>query len=237
MRRNLLLSLLVPFLLAPANVATAEVGVYRNPILHEVRIDDDSIQATLIWSTLPTSADDDIDDYAYTIDGKNYVSLFGDYDSSSDSESQTTTVGLPTRANATDSFFAIAKIRDNNVFGVSNMIKGRISERPVPIYLSLVKANEESIIYRIKNFNRDAVSKGYIKYKVNQIRLEQNSSVKISLQDESIYISNYKLGEKISFKTMKYVLACNGFSPYLSCPYNSKAQTQITAPVAFKQAK
>ena len=228
--------LLTSLLIAP-NMACAEVAVSRNPVLHEALIDDDGIQAILKWSTMPTSDDDDIDDYAYTVDGRNFISLFGDYNSSADTESQTTTVGLPTRANASDSFFAIAKIRDNQITGTSNMIKGRINERPVPIFLRLDQANEEAIIYTITNYNSSAVSKSSIKYKINQIRLQPKSSVVVSLQENRIFITNYKQGERISFKTMKYVQNCNGFSPYLSCPYNSKAHTSVTASATYKPTK
>ena len=237
MRNKFSVIIVMLSLLTTPTMAIAEASQSRNPILHEAIIDDDGIQAILRWSTMPTSDDDDIDDYAYTVDGKNFASLFGDYNSSVESESQTTTVALPTRANASDSFFAIAKIKDNQVSGVSNMIKGKISERPVPIYLRLDQYNAEAIIYTITNFNSSAVSKGIIKYKINQVRLQPKSLVSVSLQENQIIITNFKQGERISFKTMKYVQNCNGFSPFLSCPYNSKVNTSLTASMAYKPTK
>lgn len=218
-------------LLSLVLVSPAKAVEYSNPILHDAVIDHDSMQVTLTWSTVQTSDDDEIDDYAYTTDGKNFTALYGVFNSGSVSESQTLTLTMPSRANAVDQFYAIAKVRDFRISGVSNVIKARISEQPIPVKIAFHSMVGNTIIYKISNYNSNAVANSYIKYKVTQLRVEQGSSIRISLAENSIYITNFKPGEKFSFKTVKYVLNCNGFSPYLWCPYNSKAETKVAWPL------
>jgi hypothetical protein len=218
---------LVSTLSFPINSPLAQGSELGNPILHEVRIDDDTMQATLIWSTSTTSDDDDIDDYAYTTDGFNYISLFGSYNSGAASESQTLTIKLPARANAKSQTFAIGKVRDNRITSSSNVVRAKISEQPVPINVQLSSSSGGVVTYKITNFNRTAVDNGAIRYKVSQIKAAKGSKVRISLQDELISVSGFAQGEKIAFRTIKYVILCDGFSPFLSCPYNAKFDTKI----------
>jgi hypothetical protein len=196
-----------------------------------VTIDDDQMIATLIWSTMPTSDEDDIDDYAYTTDGFNFTSLFGAYNSSFESESQTLTLKLPGRANAKTQTFAIGKVRDNRVTSISNVIRAKINEQPVPVFVAFTGSSGTTLNYSITNYNLSAVSNGAIRYKISQIKLSPGSKVSVSLSENNISVNNYSNGEKVSFRVIKYVNACDGFSPYLSCPYNSKRDIKVTLPL------
>ena len=228
MKRNLafwvavILTLNLSFSNTPASASS-----YMNPILHEVVIDHDSLQATLYWTTLQTSEDDSIDDYAYTIDGRNFISLIGQFNQTSASESQTTTVDLPARANSSENIFGIAKIIDNRISGTSQFVRGKINEQPIPVVVDFKAKEGNSLVFKITNYNSTAVAKGNIRYRVSQIRLNSGSKVSVKLSADLIYVSNYSAGERIVFKTIKYVLLCNGFTTYLSCPYNSKTNTAV----------
>lgn len=228
MRRKSLASSLVGLcslvLFAPV---TAQAADYSNPILHEVRIDDDLMQATLIWSTSPTSDSDDIDDYAYTTDGLNFTSLFGAFESDSMSESQTLTIRIANRANAKTQIFAIGKVRDYRVSAISNVIRAKISEQPIPITIQFAGQVENSLTYKITNYNRLAVANGAIRYKVTQIKASNNSKARMSLSEDTISLYNFTANENIAFRVVKYVNLCDGFSPYLWCPYNSKIETKV----------
>jgi hypothetical protein len=206
---------------------TAEAADYSNPILHEVRIDDDLMQATLTWSTSPTSDADDIDDYAYTTDGMTFTSLYGAFDSESLTESQTLTIRIANRANAKTQIFAIGKVRDYRVSSISNIIRAKISEQPIPITIQFAGQVENSLTYKISNYNRLAVANGAIRYKVTQIKASNNSKVRVSLSDDTISVYNFIANENIAFRVVKYVNLCDGFSPYLWCPYNSKVETKV----------
>jgi hypothetical protein len=212
------------FISAPASVANS----YGNPVIHSVTIDDDQMIATISWSTMPTSDDDDIDDYAYTTDGFNFTSLFGAYNSSAESESQTLTLKLPARANAKTQIYAIGKVRDNRITAISNIVKTKINEQPIPVYVSYVSKVGSTLNYKITNYNAAASASGAIKYKISQIKVSPGSKVRISLSDDLIQVQNYTDGEKLSFRLMKYVNLCDGFSPYLSCPYNSKRDVTVS---------
>jgi hypothetical protein len=85
--------------------------------------------------------------------------------------------------------------------------------------------------YSISNYNLSAVSNGAIKYKISQIKLSPGSKVSVSLSENNIAVNNYSNGEKVSFRVIKYVNWCDGFSPYLSCPYNSKRDIKVTLPL------
>lgn len=209
------------------NVQLANAEVFGNPVLHEVRIDDDMIQATLIWSTSSTSDEDQIDDYAYTPDGLNYVSLFGSYNSNYVSESQTTTIRMPSRANAKAQIYAIGKVEDNRISSSSNFIRAKISEQPIPTKVEFQNISDGKLVYKITSYNVAAVNSGAIKYKVSQIKTGQKSKVRIDIEENLILISNFTQGERISFRTIKYVNLCDGFSPFLSCPYNSKVDVKV----------
>lgn len=227
MRRCVLALALISVTLNLSTIQLAHGNEFGNPILHEVRIDDDSMQATLVWSTSTTSDDDYIDDYAYTADGFNYTSLFGSYNSNSATESQTTTIQMPGRANAKTQIYAIGKVQDYRITSISNTVRAKINEQPVPINIELSSNIGGLVTYKITNFNRTAVYFKLIQYKISQIKVSKNSKVRINLQDDLINISGFTQGERISFRTVKYVLLCNGFSPYLSCPYNAKLDTKI----------
>jgi hypothetical protein len=221
------LLLLVVISSSLTGIKQANADEFANPILHTVRIDDDMIEATLTWSTSSTTDEDDIDDYAYTLDGLNYIALFGSYNSNYVSESQTTTIRLPNRANSKTQVFAIGKIRDNRITSSSNFIRARISEQPVPTVVDFQKVSSGTLVYQIKTYNSRAVDYGAIKYKVSQIKASRASKVRVEIQGDLILVSGYAPGEKVAFRAIKYVSLCDGFSPYLSCPYNSKADVKV----------
>lgn len=206
---------------------TASAADYSNPILHDVRIDDDLIQATLSWSTSPTSDNDDIDDYAYTSDGINFTPLYGSFESGSMSESQTITIRLANRANAKTLNFAIGKIKDYRVSATSNVIRAKISEQPIPVTVQFSGVVENLLVYRISNYNEVAANSGAIRYKVTQIKASHNSKVRVTLVGDMITVSHFTSNESIAFRIVKYVNLCDGFSPYLWCPYNAKIETKV----------
>ena len=185
------------------------------PVLEKIYINSDALQAVLYWTPSHSAPDNPIYDYAATYDGANYSSLSVNFQNK-----YQTTIALPTRANKTNYFFAVAPILKNGLGPVSNIIKGEITPYVIPIGIGTVVPTTEGFTFEIKDLALPGYS-GSTQYSVSDIFGSETAYWTGESKSGRFEIRGLKKGESASVTVYKKVGNCPGFSVSLACPFST----------------
>ena len=216
MKKRSLLAI-VPFLLGVISPALSQAASYVSaPTLDKVYINSDSLRAVLYWRPAHSAAENPIYDYAYTYDGINFTPLATTYQSKYES-----TIDLPTRANATPYFFAIAPIIKSGLGPISNRIKAEINPYTIPIQFSEIVPTTDGFTFKVKDVSLPGFYSQNVIFIVTDLEGSETAYVNSDRYDGTFEVHGMSRTEKLYVTVYKKVINCPGYLVTYSCPYST----------------